>query len=43
LAYDKIYHCGQSAERIAQRCGFSYDELTDLLGFEPKTWEPLKK
>ncbi len=32
------YGC-QSAERIAERCGFGYDELTNLLGHEPKTWK----
>lgn len=29
---------GQSAERIAERGGFSYGELVDHLGHEPKTW-----
>ncbi len=31
---------GQDAERIAERGGFSYLELVDHLGHEPKTWEP---
>jgi hypothetical protein len=30
----------QSAERIAERCGFSYGELVDHLGHEPTTWRP---
>lgn len=28
----------QSAERIAERSGFGYWEMTDLLGHEPTTW-----
>jgi len=40
-AYDKKWRCGQSAERIAERCGFSYMELCDLLGHKPTTWEPI--
>lgn len=32
-------HSGQSAELIAERGGFSYGELTEHLGYEPKTWE----
>lgn len=31
-------HSGQSAERIAERGGFSYGELVDHLGHEPSTW-----
>ena len=31
---------GQSAETIADRCGFSYAELIDHLGHEPTTWVP---
>ena len=31
----------QSAERIAERAGFCYRELTEFLGREPKTWRPL--
>lgn len=34
------YGAGQSAERLAERGGFGYWELTDLLGHEPKTWQP---
>jgi hypothetical protein len=33
---------GQSAEKIAERCGFCYWELCDHLGHEPETWEPVK-
>ena len=33
-------HRGQSAERIAERGGFGYWEITELLGREPNTWEP---
>ena len=36
-------HRGQSAERIAERGGFSYWEITELLGREPNTWEPRVK
>jgi hypothetical protein len=38
--YDAKWHSGQSAERIAERGGFSYGELLDYLGREPATWEP---
>jgi len=38
LAYDKKYHCGQSAERIAERGGFGYTEATELVGRELRTW-----
>jgi hypothetical protein len=37
-AYDAKYRCGQSAERIAERAGFSYSELRMFLGHEPRTW-----
>ena len=30
----------QSAERVAERGGFSYGELVMFLGREPATWEP---
>lgn len=30
----------QSAEKIAERGGFGYDELVDHLGHAPKTWKP---
>lgn len=39
-AYVKRFSASQSSERIAERGGFSYAELTDLLGHEPKTWRP---
>lgn len=29
-----------SAERIAERGGFSYGELALFLGREPRTWQP---
>ena len=37
--YNKKCRCNQSAERIAERCGFAWSELCDLLGHEPKTWQ----
>ena len=37
-AYAKRFGGYQSAERIAERAGFCYLELTDFLGHEPKTW-----
>jgi len=40
IAYNKKYRGNQSAERIAERGGFGYIELTDFLGYEPKTWLP---
>lgn len=40
-AYAARYGSGQSAERIAERHGFGYDEITNLLGHEPKTWRPV--
>ena len=36
--YDAKWNCEQSAERIAERGGFGYLELVDLLGHEPETW-----
>jgi hypothetical protein len=33
---------GQSAERIAERGGFGYDEIIMLTGKAPETWEPRK-
>jgi len=30
----------QSAERIAERGGFGFTELTEFLGHEPTTWRP---
>lgn len=38
--YDAKCRCGQSAERIAERGGFSYEELVLFLGREPETWRP---
>lgn len=38
-AYDAKWGCGQSAERIAERGGFGYDEIVKLLGREPTTWQ----
>lgn len=38
-AYAKRYGTGQSAERLAERGGFGWDELVALLGHEPRTWE----
>ena len=41
-AYDAKLRGGQSAERIAERHGFGYAELVELLGREPTTWETRK-
>jgi phosphopantothenate-cysteine ligase len=38
-AYAKKYGKVQSAERIAERGGFGWNELFELLGHEPKTWK----
>jgi hypothetical protein len=38
--YSGRYGTSQSPERLAERQGFSYAELTDLLGHEPTTWTP---
>lgn len=40
--YAKRYGTSQSAERLAERGGFGYDELVDHLGHAPTTWEPRK-
>jgi len=40
--YAKRYGRDQSAERISERGGFGYLELTDHLGHAPTTWEPSK-
>jgi len=40
-AYAAEYGRMQSAERIAQRAGFSYAELVHYLGRDPETWRPL--
>jgi hypothetical protein len=39
-AYAKRYGKSQSAERMAERHGFSYGELLMFLGREPETWRP---
>jgi len=41
-AYVKKWGNYQSAERIAERHGFGYNEISELLGHEPTTWEPWK-
>lgn len=40
IDYSKRYGTSQSAERIAERGGFSYGELLDHLKREPSTWLP---
>lgn len=40
LVYAARYGTGQSAQRIAERSGFGYDEITQLLGHPPTTWRP---
>lgn len=40
VLYDAKHHARQSAERIAERGGFSYWECADLLGHELRTWLP---
>lgn len=37
-AYADRYGNSQSAERLAERGGFGYTEITKLLGHEPTTW-----
>lgn len=39
--YARRYGLSQSAERIAERQGFCYRELTTFLGHEPRTWRAL--
>ncbi len=39
VAYNRM-HKEQSAERLAERGGFGWYELVELLGHEPHTWEP---
>jgi hypothetical protein len=39
-AYASRYGAGQSAERLAEQGGFSYEELVSYLGHPPTTWEP---
>jgi len=41
-AYTVICGCDQSAERIAERHGFSYGELQMFLGRDPTTWKPVE-
>lgn len=36
--YAARYGVSQSPERMAERGGFGYWEMTDLLGHEPVTW-----
>ena len=43
IAYAARYGRGQSAERIAERGGFGYAELTEFLGREPTTWTPARE
>ena len=40
IPYGARYGNRQDAERIAERGGFGWSELTEYLGHEPKTWEP---
>jgi len=40
--YQHRYGSGQTAERLAERGGFSYGELLTFLGREPKTWVPAR-
>jgi hypothetical protein len=42
-AYNKKWGGHQSAERMAERGGFVWGELVELLGHEPTTWEPLPR
>lgn len=39
-AYAKRYGRDQSAERLAERGGFGWNECVLLLGREPTTWQP---
>lgn len=39
-AYHAKWGGGQTAERLAERGGFGYGEIVDLLGHPPTTWEP---
>ena len=38
--YARQYGRDQTAQRMADRGGFCYAELTDYLGYPPKTWAP---
>lgn len=37
--YSRKYGASQSAERIAERGGFGWEELITFLGHEPETWK----
>ena len=37
-AYAARFGTSQSAERLAERGGFGYQEMTHFLGHEPTTW-----
>lgn len=39
-SYAARFGHSQSAERLAERGGFGYQEMTDFLGHEPTTWRP---
>lgn len=39
-AYTILYGDDQSAERLHERGGFSFTELTQYLGRPPTTWKP---
>ena len=39
--YAKRYGRDQSAERLAERGGFSWGEIVMFTGAPPKTWRPL--
>jgi hypothetical protein len=41
-AYAAKYDERQSAERIAERGGFGYDEIIYLTGKPPTSWEPIR-
>jgi hypothetical protein len=40
--YARRYGRQQSPDRIAERAGFGYAEITEYLGHEPTTWQPIK-
>jgi hypothetical protein len=39
-AYAAQYGTDQSAERLAARGGFGYNEFVHFVGHEPRTWRP---
>ena len=41
--YVKLYGDYQTADRIAERGGFGYDELVSFLGHHPSTWKARKQ